>query len=326
MMFKRQMLVAIVVSLALGVPCFAAALPVTTDSMYSDLTDAEVTARDASHSGNNAAALIAQSTRLGGGDPGQWWFSPVRGLGFQSGNPDRLNAEWDMSTSGFGAGGYRLTLTNVSALESDARDIDLFLVDSDTTTLTLISDVNVRGTLEFDFTVTASDIHGVDDIRLRAVALGGQNATLGDAGDLVFRFVSDPVVLVGIDASRGNMVFTQARNGTRFVDLLQGCTICLFPMPLGSRWMRSNAASWRLCSALAPRPRRWSFEPGLSCGLPTTTNRPICKSPLKWAAQKTPSALGEDVTPSKVWRDCRMLRGRVGHGVFPPDSRLHFHC
>lgn len=170
-------------ALALACPPCAATLPVITDVMYSDLTDAEVTARDASHSGNDAAALIAAVSRLGGGDPGQWWFSPVRGLGFDADRSERTDAEWNMSTAGMGAGDYQLTITGINAPESQGRDIDISLVHSDGSTLTLISDADAAGTLEFDFTVSAADLHGVDDIRIRVDAIGTENAVIGDNAD-----------------------------------------------------------------------------------------------------------------------------------------------
>ena len=155
-----------------------------TDSMSTHLNDAEVTARDCAHSGNNAAALVAESTRLVGGDPGQWWFSPVRGLGFDANRGGlRDRAKWNMSTSGMGPGPYRLDLGGAHCPRGDGRGIDAYLVGGGGDEL--IAELDGSGTLTVLFTVTADDIDGGGNIRFHLATSPGnyQNGTIGDMGD-----------------------------------------------------------------------------------------------------------------------------------------------
>ena len=188
-----------------------------TDSMTTHLTDQEVTDRNAEHSGRDAAGLVAELTRLDGGDPGQWWFSPVRGLGFDSSRGgDRDNAEWNMSTGGNGPGEYRLLVVGVEAPRDQGRGIDLLIEDTFDGTR-LISDLDGTGTFGVDVTITAADIDDNGNIRLRAEASGvhpvtemRQNGTIGDLGNgrqgqVHLFFVGATADLVG-DANRDGVV------------------------------------------------------------------------------------------------------------------------
>ena len=176
-----------------------------TDSMTMHLSDQEVLDRDCEHSGNNAAALIAAHGRLNSGDPGQWWFSPVRGLGFDSSRPERTDAEWNMSTDGRGPGSYVLILGGVFAPRDQSRGIDLLLKKGSGPDV-LISDLDGAGTFVIDVTVEAGDIDANGDVRFRAVAVGNQNGVIGDVGnnltgtaDLLFE-IPEPTTLVLIAA------------------------------------------------------------------------------------------------------------------------------
>ena len=161
-----------------------------TDSMTTHLTDQEVTDRAAVHSGRDAVGLIAESTRLAGDDPGQWWFSPVRGLGFDSSRGgDRDNAEWSMSTDGKGAGDYRLIVVGVDAHRNQGRGIDLMLGDVIGGSR-VISDLDGQGTFTIDLTIEADEIDANGNIRLLGAANGvhpvtgsRQNGTIGDLGN-----------------------------------------------------------------------------------------------------------------------------------------------
>ena len=172
-----------------------------TDSMTMHLTDQEVLDRNAAHSGRDAAALVAAGAGLGGGDPGQWWFSPVRGLGFENDRGgDRDNAEWDMSTDGQGPGNYILVVGSVFAPRDQDRGIDL-LLKKGTGPDELISDLDGAGTFIIDVTVAADDIDGNGNVRFRAVSIGSANGVIGDLGnnwtgtaDLLF-VVPEPATL-----------------------------------------------------------------------------------------------------------------------------------
>ena len=152
------------------------------DDMTMHLSDAEVIARDCAHSGNNAAALVAEPTRVGGPDPGQWWFSPHRGLGFEGDKPDRTDAYWDMSTGSHGAGHYLLSLGGGHTDRSDGRGVDLHLVGAGGDRLIAELDLINGGSTNIEFVVSPGDIVS-GDVRFHAVAVGTQNGVIGDVGN-----------------------------------------------------------------------------------------------------------------------------------------------
>ena len=103
---------------------------------------------------------------------------------------------------------------------------------------------------------------------------------------------------------------------------VQGGRSCPVRSAPASPRPRNCATASRPWPAPAPHPRRWPSVAASSCGPPPPSTRPTKKSPLTWTATATRSASGASALLPTAWPACKMPRGPVGRGLFPPQDRV----